>query len=173
MVPALCCTSARSVQAPFFRLTWHGSGSQLYIGFCILYCNCVAFSLFFIHCSLQAVWWSSGKWYVGLLTEIGTDAAYAFVPSQAMIPEVRNSAKRAVLSFFCSFPFPFILFFSPVLNVVAHLCHLCHYHCRPGRQLDLVHLGWEQVVGRHKHQVHWHRKSQASCWRRKLAQVDG
>eukprot|EP00729_Bicosta_minor_P004920 gene4920-10536_t len=38
-----------------------------------------------------AVWWSSGKWYVGLLTEIGTDAAYAFVPSQAMIPEAANS----------------------------------------------------------------------------------
>jgi len=38
-----------------------------------------------------AVWWSSGKWYVGLLTEIGTDAAYAFVPSQAGFPDMANA----------------------------------------------------------------------------------
>lgn len=37
------------------------------------------------------MWWSSGKWYVGLLSEIGTDAAYAFVPSQANAPEMANS----------------------------------------------------------------------------------
>jgi len=37
-----------------------------------------------------AVWWSSGKWYVGLLNEIGSDAAYAFIPSQAALPDQAN-----------------------------------------------------------------------------------
>jgi len=36
------------------------------------------------------IWWNNGKWYIGMLTEMGSDAAYAFVPSQAPSPDHAN-----------------------------------------------------------------------------------